>query len=167
MRESISVTTIFQIVIIFILLFTAIMALTINNSNAFAVKNSLIRVIEQKNGLIYDGDSLDQDIVDTLAEASYRSTGSCSDGYTGYDRNGNVVYNNAAICIRKVEATSEIDSYIAGELGDKVATGDFINGIYYQIEVFFHLDLPLVNSTVKSFNFRSKGETRLIYVYGA
>ena len=42
MRESISITTIFQIVILFILLFTAIMALTINNSNAFGVKDQIV-----------------------------------------------------------------------------------------------------------------------------
>ena len=45
MRESISITTIFQIFILFVLLFTAIMALTINNSNAFGVKDSIVNAI--------------------------------------------------------------------------------------------------------------------------
>ena len=44
MRETMSITAIFQIFILFILLFTAIMCLTINNSNAFGVKDSIINV---------------------------------------------------------------------------------------------------------------------------
>ena len=44
MKESISMTAIFQIVILFILLFTAIMALTIHNSNAFGVKDEIVNI---------------------------------------------------------------------------------------------------------------------------
>ena len=47
MKESVSVTTIFQIVILFILLFTAIMCLTINNSNAFGVKDEIINIVKK------------------------------------------------------------------------------------------------------------------------
>ena len=41
-----------------------------------------------------------------------------------------------------------------------VATDDFVKGTYYQITVFFQLDLPVVKQI---YNFQSKGETKIIY----
>lgn len=170
MRESISITTIFQIFILFILLFTAIMCLTINNSNAFGVKDSIINVIEANDGKYLDGANLSQDIVDVIAETSYRTSGKCpevenSDNqYQGFDRNGNAVSrdsDNAAVCIRKVKTTEEMDTYLEGVLGvGSVATDDFVEGIYYQVVVFFQLDIPVFKQV---YNFKTKGETRTIY----
>ena len=170
MRESISITTIFQIFILFILLFTAIMCLTINNSNAFGVKDSIINVIEANDGKYMDGANLSQEIVDVIAETSYRTSGKCPDvensdnQYQGFDRNGNAVSSgsdNAAVCIRKVETTKEMDSYLERILGvGSVATDDFVEGIYYQVVVFFQLDIPVFKQV---YNFKTKGETRTIY----
>lgn len=162
MRESISITTIFQIVILFILLFTAIMALTINNSNAFGIKDQVVNILETNQGRYKEGESLDQEIVDLLASTSYRNTGKCSDGFTGFDRNGAMVNSDqqAAICIREVNATEGVDNYLNRVLQGNVATGEFMPGKYYQIEVFFQLDLPVVKQI---YNFKSKAETKVIY----
>ena len=162
MRESISITTIFQIVILFILLFTAIMALTINNSNAFGIKDQVVNILETNQGKYKTGESLDQEIVDLLASTSYRNTGKCSDGFTGFDRNGAMVNSDqqAAICIREVNATEGVDNYLNRVLQGNVATGEFMPGKYYQIEVFFQLDLPVVKQI---YNFKSKAETKVIY----
>mgnify|MGYP004539302751 CR=1 FL=1 len=162
MRESISITTIFQIVILFILLFTAIMALTINNSNAFGIKDQVVNILETNQGRYKEGESLDQEIVDLLASTSYRNTGKCSDGFTGFDRNGAMVNSDqqAAICIREVNATEGVDNYLNRVLQGNVATGEFMPGKYYQVEVFFQLDLPVVKQI---YNFKSKAETKVIY----
>lgn len=162
MRESISITTIFQIVILFILLFTAIMALTINNSNAFGIKDQVVNILETNQGRYKEGESLDEEIVDLLASTSYRNTGKCSDGFTGFDRNGAMVNSDqqAAICIREVNATEGVDNYLNRVLQGNVATGEFMPGKYYQIEVFFQLDLPVVKQI---YNFKSKAETKVIY----
>lgn len=162
MRESISITTIFQIVILFILLFTAIMALTINNSNAFGIKDQVVNILETNQGRYKEGESLDQEIVDLLASTSYRNTGKCSDGFTGFDRTGVMVNSDqqAAICIREVNATEGVDNYLNRVLQGNVATGEFMPGKYYQIEVFFQLDLPVVKQI---YNFKSKAETKVIY----
>ena len=58
MKEAVSATTIFQIVILFILLFTAIMCLTINNSNAFGIKDEIINIIEMNNGNYLSNDNI-------------------------------------------------------------------------------------------------------------
>ena len=166
MKEALSVTTIFQIVILFILLFTAIMALTINNSNAFGMKDEIISYIEANNGnyLNEDKSGLNEEIVEKLANASYRTTGKCAneEGTKGYSRTGEELTSNenASICIKTIDATDEVDKFLYDELDGMVATSDFVKGTYYQITVFFQLDLPVVKQI---YNFQSKGETKIIY----
>lgn len=163
MKESMSVTTIFQIVLLFILLFTAIMALTINNSNAFGVKDTIISAIEESNGYFKDGDNLNEDVVDAIIETSYRTRGKCDDDYTGYDRNGQVLgegASNAAVCIKEVNVTESIDDNLDKLSNGTVATGTDLVGTYYQVKVFYQLDLPVVKQV---YNFSTKGETRIIY----
>ena len=166
MKEALSVTTIFQIVILFILLFTAIMALTINNSNAFGMKDEIISYIEANNGnyLNEDKSGLNEELVEKLANASYRTTGKCEDDEDtkGYSRTGEELTSNenASICIKKIKATDEVDNFLSEELDGMVATDDFVKGTYYQITVFFQLDLPVVKQI---YNFQSKGETKIIY----
>ena len=164
MRESISITTIFQIFILFVLLFTAIMCLTINNSNAFGVKDSIINAIESLDGNYLDGSDLNEEIVQVIQETSYRTSGTCPDGYSGFDRAGNSVGSNssdAAVCIRAVHTTEDLDTYLEKKLGaGNIATTDFVEGIYYQVVLFFQLDIPVFKQV---FNFQTKGETRTIY----
>ena len=164
MKEAVSATTIFQIVILFILLFTAIMCLTINNSNAFAVKDEIVNIIESNNGKYLDDDNrnLSEEIVELLANTSYRTTGVCDDEYTGYQRNGQPVGDNerAAVCIKKVSVTDYLDNYLNDELDGMVATEDFKSGSYYQVAVFYQLDLPIIE---QFYNFQTVGETKIIY----
>ena len=162
MKESMSVTYIFQIVILFILLFTAIMALTINNSNAFGVKDQIVNILEANGGNYIDDGNLNEEIVNLIESTSYRTTGKCDEGYTGFDRTGATVVSggDASVCIKEVNATDGVDNYLSGILGTKVATGDFMPGKYYQIVVFFQLDLPVVKQV---YNFPSKAETKVIY----
>ena len=166
MKEALSVTTIFQIVILFILLFTAIMALTINNSNAFGMKDEIISYIEANNGnyLNEDKSGLNEELVEKLANASYRTTGKCEDDEDtkGYSRTGEELTSNenASICIKKIKATDEVDKFLSEELDHMVATDYFVKGRYYKITVFFQLDLPVVKQI---YNFQSKGETKIIY----
>ena len=165
MKESVSVTTIFQIVILFILLFTAIMCLTINNSNAFGVKDEIINIIEMNNGnyLSDDNYSLSDEIVDAISAAAYRTTGVCDEGYDGFERNGQPVSSGdrASVCIKQVNVTEGIDDYLSNLLGDTVAQGDFMDGSYYQIVLFYQLDLPVIRQV---YNFQTRGETKIIYL---
>lgn len=166
MKESVSATTIFQIVILFILLFTAIMCLTINNSNAFGVKDEIINIIEMNDGnfLSDDNYSLSEEIVDSISNAAYRTTGVCDEGYDGFERNGQPVSSGerASVCIKRIDVTSGIEDYLTdpGVLGDTVATGEFVEGSYYQVVLFYQLDLPVIR---QAYNFQTKGETKIIY----
>ena len=167
MKDSISITTIFQIFILFVLLFTAIMCLTINNSNAFGVKDSIVNAIESLDGNYLDGPNLNEEIVKVIQETSYRTSGTCPDDYKGFDRAGNAVSSgssDAAVCIKEVQATKGLDDYLSspsgGGLGNTVAVDDFVEGSYYKVMLFFQLDIPIMKQV---FNFNTTGETRIIY----
>ncbi|MEG0977150.1 MAG: hypothetical protein RSF02_01185 [Bacilli bacterium] len=169
MKEAVGATSIFQIVILFILLFTAIMCLTINNANAFGVKDDITNIIELNKGNYLDGDNLNDEIVNSIKENQYRVTGKCpSSGetdknvYKGYDKNGAVVGegSKASICIKEVPVTDELDTYLSDILGGNLGHDDFLRGVYYQVIVFYQMDLPVINQV---FNFQTKGETKIIY----
>ena len=92
MKEAIGGISLFQIVIVFLLLFTAIMCLTINHSKAFAVKDEIINIIEthsfSSSGRNYElSQNIIDEIVEKLNESGYRITGNCPSGsWIGYNR---------------------------------------------------------------------------------
>lgn len=162
MKESMSITYIFQIVILFIFLFTGIMALTINNSNAFGIKDEIVNILEKNNGVYKDGSYLSEEIVSLIASTSYRTTGKCDDDFDGFDRTGAPVTSgeDASVCIKEIKATEGVDNFLKEELGSLVATGDFMSGSYYKIVVFYQLDIPIVKQI---YNFKSTAETKVLY----
>ncbi len=167
MKESISAVSIFQIVILFILLFTAIMCLTINNANAFGVKDEITNIIELNDGKFLTSDgNLSEDIVATIDSTAYRTIGKCSEGYTGFQRDGSKVNagDRASICIKCMPVTANADKYLSSILGNKVASGDSVNSYYYQVEVFYQLDLPVIR---EAYDFKTRGETKLLFAGAA
>ena len=163
MKESLSVAGIFQIVILFIVLFAGIMALTINNSASFGVKDEIVSVIDFNEGNFLDGDKLNNEIVEAMEVNSYRNTGTCdsSKGWHGYDREGNpVTSGKAAVCIRCINVTDGIEKGYKVLGSNSVVAGDFIKGYYFQVEAFYQLDLPSFSDT---FNFNTKGDSRVVY----
>lgn len=163
MKESISAVSIFQIVILFILLFTAIMCLTINNANAFGIKDEITNIVELSNGEFLEDGKLSKEIVTAIENSAYRTTGKCLEGFTGFQRDGTKINGDgpASICIRCVSVSNEINDYLKSILGQNVVgpQGN-VKSFYYQVEVFYQLDLPVIN---KVYNMKSKGETKIIY----
>lgn len=163
MREAIGGTWLFQIVIVFVLLFAGFMCLTINQSKAFNVKDRIIQTIQSHNGIDLNGrcnndDSALCDISKYLIDSSYRTSGSCSrinDGntYYGFTRDGKPTSKDAAFCVAKISG------------GGIVTNSSFANELpsvaYYRVVVFYQLDLPIFHDL---FNFQVKGDTKTIYV---
>ncbi len=151
MREAIGGTWLFQIVIVFILLFTGFMCLTINHTKAFNVKNTIIKAIEREEGANLEDPEHDpaiQKIVQYLQDTSYRTVGRCpSAEYRGYNRDGKLDENKPAFCIAKVNGRGHSE-----ELPDTS---------YYRVVVFYQLDLPIFN---EAFNFRVTGDTKIINI---
>ena len=146
MKEAIGGTWLFQIVIVFIFIFAGYMCLSINHSKAFSIKSEIIES-RSRHGKVDKAE-----ISDILHKASYRTRGSChklGDDWEGYDREGKLVNpnsNNATFCIRQILVSN--------------GNGELPMMYYYQVRVFYQLDLPVFNSL---FSFSVKGDTNLLY----
>ena len=166
MREAVGGTWLFQIVIVFILLFAGFMCLNINHSKAFNVKDRIIQTIQSNNGLDLtsqcnnlNDDTTICEIARYLINNAYRNTGSCSGlnngtvTYTGFTREGKIASSgNASFCVAKVNSGGSQNSEFQGELPSVS---------YYRVAVFYQLDLPIFNNL---FNFHLTGDTKTIYV---
>ncbi len=162
MREAIGGTWLFQIVIVFILLFTGFMCLSINRSKAFNVKNYILETIQTNNG---DVNASIPAIVEYMKSNAYRTSGvqpksislaDCgkeSAKFTCYNREGAVDNKNSPVfCLAKLYADTK------GCLSGKY--NELPNMYYYRIEVFYQLDLPFFHDL---FNFHITGDTKTFW----
>lgn len=150
MREAIGSYFLTGIVVTFVVLFTGYLCLSINMNKAYKVKNEIINIIQKNNGL--DGDVIHQ-ITDYMNHVGYRTNGECEtkDG-DGYQISGAPTStSNAVMCVKQmaVEYTTSNDT-----------KEQFPPAKYYQIKVFFGIDLPIVR---KMFTFSIKGSTKKIF----
>lgn len=155
MKESISGTTLFMIVIFFIIVFTGYLCFSINQSRAFSVKNGIIRIVERYGIGIKSPDGvkkLEQNsnfttaIENELKDIGYRTTGKCnSSGDTDwYAFNVKGKYENSgvgAFCIKFIGNASVSNQNPAKNLH------------YFSIKTFYHFDIPgvsrLLNMTIE------------------
>lgn len=164
MKESIGGISLFQIVVAFILLFTAIMCLTINHSKAFAVKDEIINIIEDSitssnsnmgvsgtNSFQVNG-TLNKETIDAvlkrLAEIGYQSTGDCPDGWDGYNANGDISNKSALFCIKKEDVAEtykkEVEDLCKSSNCKVAGVDDYPFMYYYKVRLFYALDIPIV-----------------------
>jgi len=156
MKEAIGGVSLFQIVIVFLLLFTGIMCLTINHSKAFGVKDEIINILENdripsysENQTYAISDDTRDEIIEFLDENGYRITGRCpnEDGWIGYTRSGGINDNSAAFCIRANNISEAYKKDVEEKCKNdicKPTSGDFPSIVYYDVIVFYQLDIPII-----------------------
>lgn len=169
MREAIGGTWLFQIVIVFVLLFTGYMCLSINHSKAYNVKSEILEIIERYNGIDLSTDINGEsealhEIIGNMQVNSYRTTGKCPSDlkdadnnvvghYVGFNREGKFDSTNPTICIAKVD------------VGSKDNTNQVVQELpsmsYYRVVVFYQLDLPIFQNL---FMFSLKGDTKILSI---
>ncbi len=136
MREAIGGTWILQLVIVFMLLFVAFLALSLNYSKAFQIKNEMLTMIEKKEGVTSDTLTL---MNNYLKNSGYRVQKNCpmgSYGVSDLNRNTISLATNGGqyyYCITKVAAPSTLHR----------------KKVYYKIENFFYFNLPIIGDIVK------------------
>jgi len=154
MKESIGGFSLFNIVIVFVLLFTGYVSISINYSKAYNIKNEIINIIKNQNGICTSESSGNLcynfyvQVQEYFKEANYRNKGNCNNDWVGYSRDGKYLGPNAkdaAFCVNAVSTGSGLE---------------FNSAMYYQVEIFYQLDLPIFNQL---FRFSVKGETAKIY----
>jgi len=161
MREAIGGTWFFQLIIIFILLFVAYLALSINYSKAFRVKNEIISFIEREEGMTdrTHPDSGGIQLINSYLEnAGYGTKGKCDFdpsknwmGSSSLDSNMNTLV--------KIDESNENQEYFY--CVNKVSTAWNPNGTkvkiaYYEVRVFFKFDLPMLGDLL---TFKIEGKT--------
>lgn len=137
MRQAIGSTWVFQLVIIFTLIFAAYIALTINYSRSFKVKNEVLSIIEKSEGFTKNGVKL---INNYLNQSGYKTVGKCT------------MQSNAI-----VYGVTTLDTTITGSTVERAKEGhdyyycfskygnyhSYYKGrAYYKINLFFQFDLP-------------------------
>ena len=148
MREAVGSYFLTTLFIIFVVLFTGYMCLSINMNKAYKVKNEIINIIQKNNGL--DSNSLLQ-IQDYMTKVGYRTTGKCDVDEKGYGISGTSESNKAVFCVKEMTTEYVTDSHTEVQF-PKVS--------YYQIKVFFSIDLPIVR---QFFTFGLKGSTKKLF----
>ena len=153
MKQSINSTATMQIMIAFILLFVGFLAVYMNFSRTFKVKNEVISIIERKQGLTTNGSETGAvEIIDNyLLHIGYHNQGHCPIG----DGRWYGVNTNTASA-QKIEIASNNKEYnycVKKTDGyDKIMP----NKAYYEILMFFDFDLPVFGNMS---TFRVEGTT--------
>lgn len=151
MKEAIGSYWLTTIVLTFIVLFTGYLCLSINMNKAYKVKNEIINIIQKNNGL--NDEALDQ-IQEYMIKVGYRTKGTCdSDDGDGFTTTGHgfASKGNAVFCAKMMEVNYSTDD------GTKE---QFPKAAYYQVKVFFAVDMPIVRNI---FTFQIAGSTKKMY----
>lgn len=138
MRQAIGTTWIMQLVIIFMLIFVAFLALTINYTKAFKIKNELISIIERNEGIKETADGSVGLINNYLLYNNYTVQGSCEVGeYGGKDLNINTISEVIAgekysYCVKKISTSTPTTPKRAR----------------YEVRIFFRFSLPIIGDLI-------------------
>jgi hypothetical protein len=154
MRESMGTSWLFQIVIMFVLIFVAYLTVTINYSKGFKTKNEVITILEKYEGLTDGGTSGYGSITvinNYLSGVGYSATGSCPSEYYGAKSLTNNTYSNF--------------EYVDGSSGSKYyycikkVTGYYEHKptrSYYMVTLFVNMNLPSIGHIA---DFQATGRT--------
>ncbi len=158
MRESIGGTWLLGLVLTFIIFFASFLALSVNYSKAFNIKNNVVDLVEKYEG---NNCAARKRIAEYMKNDGFLVYGPCPSDYTGYDSNGNKIENGgrALFCIgtSNVNTTGKVPS---DDDDGTPKTETIISKQYYRIIVFFKIELPIVSDLT---TIRLKGETSTIY----
>ncbi len=153
MRESIGSTWLTGIIITFIAIFSGFLAYSISYTKAFKVKDTILNVIENKEGFYTSALNLrnvDENSIekDTSTEAEvFKYIKSLGYNYTMFDNKSNPCKEghlmDGGYCLVKYCPTN----------GDTVQ-------IYYKITTYINLSLPIINFGI---NIPITGETKTMY----
>lgn len=158
MRETIASTWVYQLVIVFILIFVAFLILSLTYSKNYKTKNEIINVIEKYEGV--NTKSI-QIINNYLSYNGYKVKGSCPTGdmWVGVESLDSVKVSKTQsgtkyyYCIHKVYANKKAST--------KTQSGVSVKSkMFYQVKIFFKFNLPVIGNI---YTFNVDGTTNDIF----
>lgn len=161
MRDSINGVWVLGIVMVFMAIFVAFVAISINYSNAYTLKSRMVTIIEEYEGM--NNESMSR-IDGVLKDNGYLNRLLCPEPLYGADRSVygitdmNAVLNPTTPQSYCVSRDSRSTSDSRNDF-DKGADTEY----YYTVTLAFAFDLPLLGEL---FDFKVSGETNgLLYVH--
>lgn len=152
MREAIGGTWVMQLVIVFMLIFVAFLALSLNYSKAFQIKNDMLTMIEKNEGMTTGSDGSIALINNYLSSNGYHVTKPCPEGSYG-------VADLGKATIEKVTNTSKKYYYCVQKV--KSPSTNHKDKVYYKVNIFFYFNLPVIGDI---FKFTINGTTNDVVV---
>lgn len=146
MRQAIGTTWILQLVIIFMLIFVAFLALSINYTKAFKIKNELVTIVEKYEGVTQGENSPVYLLNNYLRYNNYTVMGKCNEGDWGNQNLDEPILEEVKTneryyyCVRKIDDSTESSPYKAK----------------YKVRIFFKFSLPVIGDI---FTFSVEGTT--------
>lgn len=153
MRNAYGAMWIFAICLIFTILMTAFLAISINYAKAFRIKSYIVSSIEEHEG--YSG-SLDEQIHNYFYNQGYDASGKCENyiSVSGYDDDWELQAciepnenGRCGACVYRIMATQRENGMCAERAR-------------YRVVSFFKFDFPVVRSYT---TFQVAGESRYIF----
>lgn len=147
MREAIGGTWVTQLVIVFMLIFVAFLALSLNYTKAFKVKNQLMTIIEQQEG-VTSGDNGSIAIMNNYLKGNaYGVMRACEIDSYG-------VSNLNSSSIERVTSNSKKYYYCIKKIA--APSSNHEGKVYYKVNIFFQFNLPVLGDL---FTFGINGST--------
>lgn len=149
MREAIGGTWLLGFVVLFIVLFSAYLAISINYTKAFRVKNQIINIIEENEGFTMSVGDVSGKPLDQLQDSSITEE-------KVYYYLKNIGYATTKINEDRCPGNPD-DMMQGGYCVRKICTPQ---GAYYKVTSFIKIELPFI---WRSFVIPISGETKVLY----
>lgn len=151
MRQSIGATWILQLVIVFMLIFVAFLALTINYTKAFKIKNEVISMIEKYEG-VSEGEKGGIGLINNyLKYYNYHTKGTCEEN----------MYGSTSLDSTNLIPTSKGEKYYYCVKKILSKSSSHTTRTHYELNTFFKFNLPFLGDL---FTFRVNGVTNEIEI---
>ena len=177
MKESISNVWLLGIIMFFILIFAAYIAVTVDYSKTFKLKNEVLSIIEKNKGFtdavgvdsgvskiksgenIRTGVGAAQTINVYLAAHAYTAKGYCPDDGTQWYGMTDLVWEDSVLSYFESASSSKkyyycVSKYYTGK------SSDYYKSIYYKIRLFYKVEFPVLQ---EFFSVKVEGITDEIY----
>ena len=186
MKASISSIWLVGLVLVFLLIFSAYIIITVDYSKSFKLKNEVVSIVEKNKGMVYKKGSLLKSTVKDgvkvvgdlgsiktinayLAASSYTAKGSCN--YDTSKSGGSVVWYGVKNLGYKKDDTAASNVYEKAKDGStyyycfaKFKTGrsdlEVYGSVYYKVILFYKFEIPVLSELLPV---RIEGMTDEIY----
>lgn len=164
MRESISGGWLMGFVVFFVVLFSSFLAVAINYTRAFKVKNQIINIIEEYEGFTTtpaDGRLITEDTLKQSSISELMEIGTAQ--AESYAALLSMAYNTEQeVDCNETQGKDQEGGYCLKKICAKVYKGAncSVRGSYYRVTTFINFELPIIGVNIKV---PISGETTTLY----